>query len=253
MTAFLKLYPPRRSQYRSPRRATPTGCIVIHTAETAPDFAPPDTAAERTAEFIRRRSDAGSYHLLVDSDTIIQLVEFRDEAFHDGTGSNRWSIGASVATQAHTWDEAPARWVTAVLTNLAQACADANSWLLDNGYPGCPPVRITKSESDAGKGGFVSHAERDPARRSDPGAEFPWEQFLELYAAKTKQTDSGEDTMSEHSEAALATLAIAQMYDTFADRKIDSAAALEWQLDRYLTAQDPVAHLKVLASELEQE
>ena len=32
--------------------------------------------------------------------------------------------------------------------------------------------------------GFISHGERDPGRRSDPGAGFPWDEFLERFAEK---------------------------------------------------------------------
>ncbi len=181
MTALLRILPPRRRQYRAGRRATPTGCIVVHTAETTPDFTPPDNAAENVAKFIQARTDPGSYHRLVDSDSIINLVEFRDEAFHDGTGSNRWSIGLSFATFAASWSTAPDWWVERALEMGAAAAAEANDWLVANGYPGCPARRISRAESEAGLPGFISHGERDPGRRSDPGPDFPWTRFLTLY------------------------------------------------------------------------
>lgn len=193
MTAMFRTLPTASPQYRPGRRATPTGCIVLHTAETTPDFAPPDRAAENVAEFIRTRQTPGSYHSLVDSDTIIRLVEFRDEAFHDGTGSNRWSIGLSVATFAAAWATAPQRWVDDTIEMLAAAAADANDWLKANGHPACPARRISRVESEAGMPGFISHGDRDPKRRSDPGPDFPWAHFLAAYAALIT-TDTDQET-----------------------------------------------------------
>src|SRR5688572_20697417 len=103
MTAYLVANPPRRSQFRKVRRAKPTGTIVLHSAENAPDLRLPDEGAERIASFIRNRTDPGSYHVIADQDSRIQLVPFSHEAFHDGTGSNPWSIGLSLALRASDW------------------------------------------------------------------------------------------------------------------------------------------------------
>ncbi len=181
MTAWLVTNPPRRSQYRVGRRATPTGAIAVHTSEWRPDPYGNDTAAEATARFIQVRSDPGSYHDLVDSDSIIHLVDYENEAYHDGTGGNRWSIGISAATQAARWNSMPQWWIDKIITNLAQAAANANTWLLANGYPGCPPRLINASQYRNGEAGFISHAAIDPYRRTDPGADFPWGQFLSEY------------------------------------------------------------------------
>lgn len=50
-----------------------------------------------------------------------------------------------------------------------------------------PARRITRAEYLARRPGFISHAELDPGRRSDPGDEFPWDQFLRLFAQLTDQ------------------------------------------------------------------
>ena len=49
-----------------------------------------------------------------------------------------------------------------------------------------PAERITAAEYRAGRPGFVGHGELDPGRRSDPGSAFPWDEFLELFAAETQ-------------------------------------------------------------------
>ena len=44
------------------------------------------------------------------------------------------------------------------------------------------PRLLTKVESDrSDASGFISHARRDPTRRSDPGAGFPWTDFFRSY------------------------------------------------------------------------
>ena len=40
--------------------------------------------------------------------------------------------------------------------------------------------KVTKTEWDAGVKGFISHAENDPDRRTDPGANFDWVLFMKM-------------------------------------------------------------------------
>lgn len=185
MNAYLVDHAPRRSQFRKTRRARPTGTIVVHSAENLPDVRPPDTGAEDVSGFIRRRSDPGSYHVLCDSDSRVQLVPFAWEAFHDGTGSNPWSIGISGAFQAHQWRTLPKWWRDACVMQMAAAAREAADWLHSCYGIEVPAIRLTKGTYN--QPGFCSHAEReqwfgDPGRRSDPGPWFPWDEFLFLFA-----------------------------------------------------------------------
>lgn len=178
---YLIDHPPHIRQYRSPRRAKPSGVVVVHTAEWFPDETGPDTGAENCAAFIARRTNYGSYHHLVDSDSIIQLVRFGDEAFHDATGSNPHSYGVSAATQAAKWNTVSAEWRNETVENMARATARYAHWIKTNYGVIIPARRITRAESEARKPGFISHAERDPARRTDPGKTFPWDRFFNEY------------------------------------------------------------------------
>lgn len=171
MGAYLVDHPPRRSQYRHPRRAKPTGCIVLHSAENVPDLNPPDTGAEAIAKFIVGRSDPGSYHVICDTDSAIQLVDYADEAFQDATGSNPWAIGISGAFRAGQWATLPADWRAGMVEQMAQACVRAATWLHDIHGVNVPAVHLDRTESEAGEPGFITHALRDPNRRTDPGAE----------------------------------------------------------------------------------
>ena len=185
--AYLNDHPPKQRQFR-PRRQAPSGVVVIHTAESSPDWSPPDTGAESVARFIQNRSDYGSYHILCDSDSRIRLVEFDCEAYGDGTGSNPHAVHVSAATRADAWAKASPEWRLATVRQMAEGAAVYAKWLKEHHGIALPARRITRAESDRKVPGFLSHAERDPGRRSDPGKDFPWDAFLSAYAAAMKPT-----------------------------------------------------------------
>lgn len=180
MTPYLRQHQPVRSQFRSPRRARPTGLVVIHTAESILDTVGPDTGAENVAAYMCRRTDPGSYHDLVDSDSALQLVDYADEAFQDGTGSNPYALSLSFALKASDWPRLSQQKRDAFLIQGARAFARQQAWLAAHGYPITPLRRVTRAESDRGVAGFISHSLRDPGRRSDPGLAFPWTRFFAL-------------------------------------------------------------------------
>jgi hypothetical protein len=184
MTYTLVRHPnPYLKQYRSPRRMPLSGLIVVHSAENVPDLHPPDTGAENVAAYISRRSTPGSYHTVVDSDSIVGVMPWEWEAWHDGTGTNPHSIGISGAFRAHQFDTLPEWWRTATVTNMALSAAAAAQWLQTTHGIVVPPRRISAAQARTGRQpGFVSHGELDPARRSDPGPHFPWVQFLAAFA-----------------------------------------------------------------------
>lgn len=191
--AYLDDNKPARSQF-SARRRKPTGLIVVHSAENLPDVKPPDTGAENVARQIQRRSDPGSYHWLCDYDSRINLVRMEMAAFGDGTGSNHFAIHVSGAFQAHQWPSLPAEWREGCLRQMAAACRESMLWLKSEHGIDVPVKRITRAESEAGMAGFISHGERDPGRRSDPGPNFDWPTLLKYLTAKpSAPTEENED------------------------------------------------------------
>lgn len=180
----------RIKQYRKPRREKPSGVIVLHTAENTPDWAAYDGGAEAVANFIADRNDYGSYHVLCDSDSIIRMVNPANEAFGDATDHGNWhEFHISAATRADVWPLAPQKWRDGTIHNMAVAAAEYNAWLAVHGYRAfIPGFQINRAQSQLRRPGFISHADRDPARRTDPGRTFPWTQFFAEYIKLTGPT-----------------------------------------------------------------
>lgn len=155
---------------RQKRRAPFSGGIVVHTAEVPPDYVAPDLGAERTADYFTGSTRPASYHRIADSDSIVPFLPFDHEAYHDATGGNRWSVGVSMGTQAHTWgtdldhDER-------ILRNGAKAAAEGAMYWASIA-PGRDPLDcarwISPAQYRSHQPGLVEHGELDPSRRSDP-------------------------------------------------------------------------------------
>lgn len=149
------------------------------------DTVGPDTGAENVARFIVGRDTPGSYHDLVDSDSAMHLVDYDDEAWQDGTGSNPWAIGLSFACRTTDWGRmAPAKRRAFLAQGAAKAADEARHIHARTGIV-VPARRIDRAESERDVPGFIAHGDRDPSRRTDPGTKppdlFPWDEFLALY------------------------------------------------------------------------
>lgn len=181
--AWLEHNRPVRSQFRRGRRQKLRPIVVVHTAENPW----PNSNALNVANFIRTRTDPGSYHRLVDASRIIPLVDLDNEAFQDGTGSNPWAMGLSAACRTVDWTRMDTATLLAFVNNLAHAAAEMNAHSIRRGAGCIQGRRISKAQSDAGVSGFVTHGDRDPRRRTDPGVNFPWNSFLARYNQLTSQ------------------------------------------------------------------
>jgi hypothetical protein len=190
MSIYLLDHPPKRKQFNFNRQSSVSGAIVVHTAECAMDISGPDMAAESVARFISTRSDAGSYHSVVDSDSIVRVGRYEWEMFHEGTGGNRWSLGLSFACRAAQWATAPIWWLDGALSNGATEAYNMAAWVKETTNKVVPAKRISTEEYRDGLPGFIAHAQLDPTRRSDPGKDFPWAVFLDKYRRLTEVTDT---------------------------------------------------------------
>jgi hypothetical protein len=181
--AWLDDNPPASPQFRCPRRDPLSGVIVLHTAESVMDTVGIDTGAENVARFIQTRDTPGSYHDLCDSDSTINLVRYSCEAYQDGTGSNRHALAISAACSYLDWPRMTTARRDAFLNRMVlSAVAMAHEVRRQTGIV-VPACRITRAQSEARVPGFIYHADRDPARRKDPGdPQFPIATFLNRYA-----------------------------------------------------------------------
>lgn len=177
--AYLEDRPTTIKQYRAPRRERPVGIIGVHTAENVMDSIGPDTGAENVAAFIAKRADPGSYHDLADADSIVSLVSHANEAFHIATHRlNRRTTGLSFACRTVDWARMSPERRRAFIRNGATAAVRQALYHRQASGIVVPPRQITLAQALNGDPGFLAHASADPGRRSDPGADFPWGEFL---------------------------------------------------------------------------
>lgn len=192
--AYLITHPPASRQF-GPRYAAETGCCVQHVAVSMIDVHPPDNGAENVARFIATRPDPGSYHVIVDSDTALQLVPDQMRAFHvAASGVNQFAWGISYACSDVDWRRHP-RWDSAALTlGAASTAAYLVSWATR--YLGDPTrardgVRwISAAQAYAGEPGQIHHgqfqADRTDAWENHPDRAALDAEFLVLLAASVE-------------------------------------------------------------------
>ncbi len=169
---------PYTAQCRHPRRAPLSGTVSVHTAEGALDAIAPDTGAENIAGFIGTRRDYGSYHVIVDSDSVVAIAPddyetwnvAESDAFGQGMNSHVWGISA--ACRSVEWDPDTA-WTQTVIRKMG---AEIRAFWSRNGWnPDDPNVCrwLTRDEARRRQPGLVHHGVVQPSDRSDAWALHP--------------------------------------------------------------------------------
>lgn len=169
---------PRQHYYKS-RQGSILG-IVLHVTAGAEDtdMVGVDGSAESTLRYGQTTTRAASWHGIVDSDSVIDCLPDDYTAFHV-RGFNSRTLGLEIANIDAKWSGKPQKWVDATLLNAARWCAPRVQRY------GLPMQLCTKSEVERAIAhgrpfGFTFHSYLDPARRIDPGRDFPWQRFSEM-------------------------------------------------------------------------
>jgi hypothetical protein len=149
--------------------------VVIHTTEGAAR----SSAAEDGAAYDQRRTDGTSTHYFHDSTSTIQCVHTADQAHAARTQGNRRGIQHELCTRAGSADWADTYHQAMLRRAAKQAARDARKW-------GIPVRHLTAAQVADGAQGFCGHWDitrafpQDGGTHTDPGANFPWTQFLNL-------------------------------------------------------------------------
>lgn len=156
MTGFFLLdHDCRIPQWRTPRRAPLSGVVGVHTAEGVMDDVDIDTGAENVAAFIVNRSDFGSYHEIVDSDSLVRCAPDDYETWHIGADLMNWhSWGISAACRSTEWDP-DGWWTQQTITRMGQQiCA---FWRRNGFDPIVCARELTREQALAKVPGWVLH------------------------------------------------------------------------------------------------
>lgn len=170
---------PHGPHFYTARRGSVLACVVHITAglQGHPDQA--DSSAERTARYAATTDRPVSWHSGSDTDSFLQLLPPDHTAFHV-KGYNSRTYGHEISKRDISWADEDPVWVADTL----QTCADGLRPVLQQLR--VPARRASRAELDraiqvGGKPvGLIDHSRLDPARRQDPGADFPWDRFLKL-------------------------------------------------------------------------
>ena len=157
--------------------------IVIHTTEGSAH----GQSAEDGASYDQRRTDGTSTHYFVDSDSTIQCVRTADQAHTARAQGNRRGIQYELC--GRTTLDWSGSYAQAMLRRAAkQAARDAEKW-------GIPVRKVSPAQVADGMKGFCGHVDitaafpQDNGTHTDPGARFPWSQFLDLVRAELEPED----------------------------------------------------------------
>lgn len=175
-------------RYYSTRSGWPILMVCMHITDGIADFTPPDLSAESTAQYGMTTTNQASWHVVIDSDSIIPCLQDSRSAWAQGvTGYqfNNPGLGVEIATKGTDWRTKPAWWVEQALRNVAV-------WLAPRVVRYNIPLRVER-DRDAVQAkilarqpvGFTNHGDLDPNNRTDPGIvgalridTFPWEQLF---------------------------------------------------------------------------
>lgn len=176
MGFYLFDHPQAVQQYHPGRNSSGwTGGVLIHTAENVMDSVGEDTGAENVAAYICRRTDYGSYHILADSDSAIQMLPPTATAFHCAAqGYNSTTVGVSYACRTVDLDPT-SDWFRKATDQIAAVLVD---WWRTAGFDPMQAQFIAAPQTRE-RLGLSTHGEAQPVDRSDAWTRRPDRHHLE--------------------------------------------------------------------------
>ena len=154
--------------------------ILLHTSENAPR-----TSCLALAVYIRDRRNIdgsyGSYHSLSDCfGDGMQLAGLSLKVWH-APALNGSSLSHSFVTRAADWNKLPKQDRENILRSGAERCHKMSRWLVSQGKPAVQARLLNAEQAKAGYPGFTTHAAVQPVDRTDPGRDFPWDEFFAYF------------------------------------------------------------------------
>jgi N-acetyl-anhydromuramyl-L-alanine amidase AmpD len=180
--------------YTSGRKSGQPSVIVIHTTEGSEG----DDSAENGAAYDRRRTDGTSTHYFVDSNSIVQEVEHKDESHAARSKGNDIGIHVEICGRAGQTD---AQWndedSAATLENVARLIVAIRK------IGSFPLTRLSPADLRAGKRGICGHVDITNAFKesthTDPGVKFPWSWLFK----RVTELERGNVAKKKHTTADL--------------------------------------------------
>ncbi|MGL5825567.1 MAG: N-acetylmuramoyl-L-alanine amidase [Nocardioides sp.] len=171
-------------KYHSSRQNGPVLGIVLHITAGLQDLGMQgaDGSAEGTARWAINSGAKVSWHVGVDSDSVVPCLPDTYTAWH-AKGYNSRTYGIEISKLDVDWSDVPDVWVERTLRHAAEALAPiVRKYKL-------PLVRATKAQVDAAVAsgrpfGFTYHSFTSAGTRSDPGKNFPFDRLIALIRAE---------------------------------------------------------------------
>lgn len=176
MGYYLLDHPPAIQQFH-PSRANPmTGGVLVHTTESIMDNVGPDTGAENVAAYIARRTEYGSYHVIVDSDSTVVLMPDSYTAFHcevKNFNSRTWGISFACRSTDLNVDNP---WTQAAVKRAAN---EIFAFWTRNGFDAETAANFIPAEQTLFAAGLTTHGDAQPYDRSDAWTRHPQREQLQ--------------------------------------------------------------------------
>lgn len=172
--------------------------VVIHTTEGSAR----GTSAEDGAAYDARRLDGTSTHYFHDSDSTVQCVHTDDQAHAARAQGNRRGIQHELCTRAGSANWGDAYHQAMLRLAAKQAARDSRKW-------GIPVRHLSVAQVQSGAKGFCGHWDitrafpQDNGTHTDPGANFPWSQFLDMVRDELGGEDVSEQDAYDGSMRAM--------------------------------------------------